>query len=448
MFKTGSPERLLGHAPYQFLILAVCLSILTACVGSKPLSTEVLVHPGTATSPMMTVTPPAYPSPLVSTESGQLATRTAQVAPTQTVLPSVGKFPDSASYIWAPVVSGLARPLWVGSAVDGSQRLFIEEQRGVVRIFSQGVLQSVPFLDIHQRVGSQGDEQGLLGLAFDPAYLQNGNFFVDYTDLHGDTVIARYRVSRDANLADAASEEILLKIKQPYPNHNGGCLAFGPDGYLYIGMGDGGSQGDPNGNGQSLTTLLGKILRIDVSPPSGYSIPSGNPFANGVGGKAEIWAIGLRNPWRFSFDASTGDLYIADVGQDAWEEIDFLPAGSPGGLNLGWNYKEGTHPYKGVPPSSLALVDPVLDYSHAEGCSVIGGFVYRGKALPEFYGVYIYGDNCSGNIWGMFKNAQGGWQSQLLFKTSYSLSSFGLDEAGELYLTDLKSGKVFRLARK
>jgi glucose/arabinose dehydrogenase len=224
-------------------------------------------------------------------------------------------------------------------------------------------------------------------------------------------------------------------------------LAFGPDGYLYIGLGDGGSAGDPQGNGQSLQTLLGKLLRIDVDQGDPYAIPADNPFASG-GGKPEIWAYGLRNPWRFSFDAQTGDIYIGDVGQNQWEEVNFLEAGSPGGVNFGWNFREGTHPYQGAPSEGLSLVDPVAEYEHSLGCSVTGGEVYRGMNLPGWEGVYLYGDYCSGNSWGLLRSADGTWQSQLLFTTGFTIASFGVDDDGEIYLLDLQQGDIYRLTKK
>ena len=358
---------------------------------------------------------------------------------TSTPAPS-GSLPDPANYDWKLIANGLDRPLDVQNAGDGSGRLFIVEQAGRIMVYQNGAVLPAPFLDIVQEVGSTGNEQGLLGLAFQPDYAHNGQFFVNYTDRKGDTVIARFKVSADPNVADAASETALLHVDQPYSNHNGGVLAFGPDGYLYAGLGDGGSQGDPSGNGQRTGVLLGKILRIDVNSGNPYSIPRDNPFGN------EVWAYGLRNPWRFSFDRATGDLYIGDVGQNSWEEIDFLPAGSPGGSNLGWNIMEGNHAYKGGDQGGL--IPPVAEYSHAEGgCSVSGGYVYRGADLPEWQGVYLYADYCSGNVWGLLQKDQGGWDNALLFSNVGRITSFGLDEAGEVFITD-HSGSVYLLAKK
>jgi glucose/arabinose dehydrogenase len=322
-------------------------------------------------------------------------------------------------------------------AGDGSGRLFVIEKVGRIRIIQDGQVLETPFMDIVERVGSDGNEQGLLGMAFHPNYPENGFFYANYTDINGETVIARYQVTADPNIADPNSEAPLLFVDQPFRNHNGGVLAFGPDGYLYAGLGDGGSAGDPNGNGQSLDTLLGKILRLDVDSGEPYAIPPDNPFGN------EIWAYGLRNPWRFSFDKLNGDLFIGDVGQGSVEEIDYIAAGTPGGLNFGWDYFEGTQPFEGTPPPDAQLVPPVAEYTHAEGgCSVTGGYVYRGS-MPEWNGIYLYADYCSGIVWGLIRPGEG-WQNQALFDTPGSITSFGQDEAGEIYIvTD--TGRVLRL---
>lgn len=362
-----------------------------------------------------------------------------------------GGIPDPNLYTWQLIINGLNAPVGLANAGDGSGRLFVLEKSGLIRIVKDGTLSPTPFLDITDRVGSQGSEQGLLGLAFHPQYRENGYFFVNYTDVNGDTVIARYQVSPgDPQSADPGSELLLLHVNQPYANHNGGEVTFGPDGYLYLGLGDGGSGGDPQGNGQSLRTLLGKILRLDVDHGDPYTIPADNPFANGTNAneaKPEIWAYGLRNPWRFSFDARTRDLYIADVGQNQWEEIDYLPAGSPGGTNFGWNYFEGNHSFNGDPPADVQIVMPVAEYDHSLGCSVTGGFVYNGAQLPDWQGVYIYGDYCSGNIWGLKRDAQGNWQNIQLYQNVARISSFGTDESGEVYLADL-TGNLFLLSKK
>ncbi len=386
--------------------------------------------------PTPSVKPPSTPLP---TLEPTLAVTATLEQPTATPIPTtVSVLPDPSGYSWQLVIDGLDKPDGLVNAGDGSGRLFILEQPGLVRILKDGALLNTPFLDLTKKVSCCG-ERGLLGLAFHPKYRENGYFYVDYTEKTGTqlyTVIARYSVSSsDTNQADPNSEARLLHIEQPYLNHNGGELQFGPDGYLYIGMGDGGSAGDPHGNGQSLQTLLGKILRIDVDHSAPYAIPPGNPFASG-GGLWEIWAYGLRNPWRFSFDKLTGDLYIGDVGQDAWEEIDFLPASSPGGENFGWNYFEGNHPYRGSPPADTKFVSPVAEYGHDVGESVSGGYVYRGADLPAWQGVYLYGDFGSGRVWGLLLLPDGSWQNAQLFETPYNISSFGVDERGELYLVN------------
>ncbi len=360
-------------------------------------------------------------------------------------IPSARTLPDPAGYAWHLVAEGFDRPVGLAHAGDGSGRIFILEQPGLIRILENGTIKETPFLDIRARVGDDENEQGLLGIAFHPNYPQNGYFFLNYTDTAGDTVIARYRVSADPNIADPATETRLLGVRQPFANHNGGGLAFGPDGCLYIGLGDGGAADDPQGNAQDLKTHLGKMLRLDVDTSAPYSIPPGNPFPESK--KPEIWAYGLRNPWRFAFDRLTGDLYIGDVGQNKWEEIDFLPANSPGGANFGWDYREGFHEFEGNPPASLALTEPVAEYGRDDGCSVTGGEVYRGRSLPAWYGVYLYGDFCSGRVWGLLRGEDGVWQTAQLFKLDTNISAFGLDETGEIYLLDL-GGSVYLLGEK
>lgn len=357
--------------------------------------------------------------------------------------------PDANQYTWRLVASGLTKPVGITHAGDGSGRLFIIEKEGLIRIARDLPFTLQPFLDIRERVGSRSSEQGLLGLAFHPKYNDNGYFFVNYTDQSGNTVIARYQVSNNnPDQADPSSESQLLYIQQPYANHNGGDITFGPDGYLYLALGDGGSGGDPQGNGQSLNTLLGKILRIDVNHQTDtaqYAIPADNPYPQSQ--FPEIWAYGLRNPWRFSFDRLTGDLYIGDVGQDQWEEINFLPAGSPGGANFGWNYQEGRHSYKGSPPVNVILLPPILEYDHNEGCSVTGGYVYRGLSMPEWQGIYLFGDFCSGRVWAAWRSPTGEWQKTLIFTELGSIASFGEDEWGEIYLVDY-DGNVYQLVKK
>lgn len=357
-----------------------------------------------------------------------------------------------------PVADGLAAPVFVGNAGDGSGRLFIIEKHGAIRIWSGGALLPQPFLDISDRVGSSGTEQGLLGLAFVPDYTRSGWFVVNYTDKNGDTVVARYHTTSDPNVADPKSEFALLKENQPAPNHNGGMLAFGPDGYLYAGLGDGGGAGDTYHNGQNMQTLLGKIVRLDVtSDPSGpYRVPTDNPWVDksylGQPVRAEIWATGLRNPWRFSFDRQTGDLWIGDVGQNTYEEVDLVKAAGKrlaGGENFGWPIMEGMHCYRnGTTCSRDGLALPVAEYPHQDGsCSVTGGYVYRGTQFPVLQGLYFYGDYCSGRIWTLRPNGKGGWQGEVALDSGLAISSFGEDEIGELYVADL-GGAVYRLVMK
>lgn len=347
--------------------------------------------------------------------------------------------------ILKPVASGLSQPLALTHA--GDERLFVTLQAGQIVILGR----STPFLDIRSLV-SCCQERGLLSVAFHPHYADNGFFYVDYTNRNGDTVIARYsRLESDPNRADPASAVILLTIAQPYANHNGGQLQFGPDGYLYIGMGDGGSGGDPENRAQNLTTLLGKLLRIDVNVDvesgSPYAIPSTNPYAHTAGVRGEIWAYGLRNPWRFSFDRLTHDLWIGDVGQDKYEEIDWQLAGG-GGENYGWRLMEGLHCYNpgGSSCPTAGLTMPVVEYTHDNGnCSITGGYRYRGARYPRMYGMYVYGDYCSGMIWGATPQHDGTVATQLLLDTTLQISSFGEDLAGELYVVDIKGGAVYQL---
>lgn len=354
-----------------------------------------------------------------------------------------------AAYHLVEVVSGLSRPLYLTHAGDGSGRLFIVEQSGQIQVLQDGELLNTPFLDVSDLISPQAlsggyTERGLLGLAFHPDYAQNGLFFINYTDRNGHTVIARYSVAADdPNRADPASAESLLYVTQPYSNHNGGHMEFGPDGYLYVSLGDGGSGGDPDGNGQNPGALLGTILRLDINSDEGYAIPDDNPFVGDETARPEIWAWGLRNVWRFSFDRATGDLYLADVGQNQWEEINFQPASSEGGENYGWNAYEGTHTYSGNQPAS-DVVMPVLEYDHSSGaCSVTGGYVYRGEAIPALQGYYLYGDWCTGTIWAARPNDTGTWQTGISLESGRPISSFGQDEAGELYLVD-HGGAVLR----
>jgi glucose/arabinose dehydrogenase len=343
-----------------------------------------------------------------------------------------------------PVTGGFSQPVAIAHA--GDARLFIVEQNGLVRIYDPPQVRTQPFLDIRPLVFNSG-ERGLLGLAFHPRYAENGFFYVNYVDRGGDTVIARFsRSATDANRADAGSLRVLLQVDQPFGNHKGGQLEFGPDGYLYIGLGDGGSGGDPDNRAQNRNELLGKMLRIDVDNGTTYGIPPSNPFVGQAGTRPEIWALGLRNPWRFSFDRFTGDLWIADVGQGEWEEINFQPATSIGGENYGWRRMEGSHcfnPQTGCDTGNL--VRPVIEYDHDHGCSVTGGYVYRGTRSRRLTGMYIYGDFCSQTIWGARPDATGQLVSQVLIQNPGPISTFGEDVNGEVYVADYSEGNLYRI---
>ncbi len=352
------------------------------------------------------------------------------------------------------VASGLTRPLFVTHAGDGSGRLFIVQQGGQILILKNGSVLPTPFLDLSGQITTTGNEQGLLGLAFHPNYAANGRFFTVYTrKSDGDVVLAEFGVSSNPDIADPSPTVLLTIEHSAHANHNGGMIAFGPDGYLYQAVGDGGGGGDPDDNGQDLTTLLGKLLRLDVDGAAPYAVPADNPFVGDPNPnvREEIWAYGLRNPWRFSFDRSTGDLFTGDVGQNAQEEIDFQPASSGGGENYGWSILEGNlcfKPSSGCTPPS-GYVPPVAVYDHgpndSNGCSVTGGYVYRGSQSPSLAGVYFYADFCKGTIWGLVRDGSN-WITGLITDTSYLISSFGEDEAGELYLTDLSGGRVVKIS--
>ena len=334
------------------------------------------------------------------------------------------------------VVEGLDFPVWLTSP-PGDSRLFVVEKGGRVVIVENGAVLTAPFLDLRGQV-STGSEQGLFSLAFHPDYFTNGRFFVNFTDPAGDTRVVEYRVSEgDPDRAEPGTARVVLAIDQPFSNHNGGLVLFGPDGMLYVGMGDGGSGGDPQGNGQNVGALLGKMLRIDVDGALPYAVPDDNPFVDTAGARPEVWAYGLRNPWRFSFDRDTGDLYIADVGQNRVEEVNAVE-GAGAGLNYGWNVMEGTdcfEPRDGCDRDGLTL--PVTEYDHGDGCSVTGGSVYRGDAIPELHGTYLYSDYCSGFVRGFrFANGQATGERRFseLEPADHSVSSFGEDAEGELYI--------------
>lgn len=375
------------------------------------------------------------------------------------------------------VAGGFELPVGITHAGDGSGRLFVLEQAGRIRLLKDGAAVDPPFLDIVERVGFPGglySEEGLLGLAFPPGFGDyKDHFYVYYTTNDGNNQLSRFRLASVPDIADPNSEEKILFLEHTYSNgHNGGQLAFGPDGYLYIGTGDGGGAYDPRDNAEKLSALLGKILRIDVEAikappisggfqvflplfgknsaapyqPAAYSIPVDNPFAGQPGARGEIWAFGLRNPWRFSFDRVTGDLYISDVGEDDYEEVNFQPASSTGGEHYGWNTMEGDHCVE-EPCNKDAYTRPVAEYPHTNDpnrCSVVGGFVYRGPDFPDVQGIYFYVDYCSGEMWGL-QHDGAGWQVQEMLDASQNFTSFGEDQAGELYLVDHHAGTVFRL---
>jgi len=363
-------------------------------------------------------------------------------------IPGPGSPPPAATGARLRVVAvGLESPLFLTSPPGDLSRQFIVEKTGRIRVLRNDALVPTPFLDISTSV-SNGSEQGLLGLAFHPRYADNGLFVVNYTNTAGDTRVSTFRVSADPDRADAGSEVVILAVDQPFSNHNGGMVAFGPDGKLYIGMGDGGSGGDPQNNGQSRNTLLGKILRLDVSATGQVSVPSDNPFVGQSGIRPEIWSYGLRNPWRFSFDRSTGDLYVGDVGQNAREEIDVATDAAQfgRGRNYGWSIMEGMACFSGSSCDRNGLTLPVLDYGHAEGCSVTGGYVYRGTALGGFAGHYFYGDYCEGWV-RSFRLSGPGVTEQLEWpslRPGGQILSFGEDARGELYILS-GSGQVFRI---
>jgi glucose/arabinose dehydrogenase len=409
--------------------LVVAVVLLAACGPATPTATPRAASPGPSAS-----TPGATPSG--SSTSGPTS------AP-----PASGPFdPAAVAVSLERVASGMDTPLAVTNAGDGSGRIFVAEQSGAIRIVRDGALVDQPFLDISDRITS-GGERGLLGLAFHPKYPEDPRFFVDYTDGNGDTQVSSFTVDPgNPDRADPGSEVKILFVTQPYANHNGGAVAFGPDGDLYISLGDGGSGGDPHGNGQSLTTALGKLLRIDIDRTEGdhrYAVPADNPFVDE--GTPEIFVYGLRNPWRMSFDRLNGDLWIGDVGQGDWEEVDVVRAGTSG-QNFGWNRMEGAHcfrPATGCEGDGLVL--PVAEYSHDSGCTVIGGVVYRGSQQAALVGGYLFADYCSGIIWAIDPAVDGAREPTVVSDTDATISSFGEDEAGEVYATDLSSGELLRV---
>jgi glucose/arabinose dehydrogenase len=419
------------------VVMVVGVGLMAACGGdtddgitvTPPVATAVSNAGTTPTAVSPDTAVPPSPEPTASSETPT------ESAPEPTVPPTA-----VSSITLAPIVTeGLSRPLYLTHAGDG--RLFVVEKRGTVVIVEAGNLLAEPFLDIRDRVDADSSERGLLSVAFHPDYGENGRFFVNYTNRDGATVISSFTVTDDPNRADPASEIILLTIPQPYPNHNGGQLQFGPDGYLYVGMGDGGAGGDPHNHGQNAGTLLGALLRLDVDQQgngANYGIPADNPYINDDSKRNEIWAIGVRNPWRFSFDRATQDFYMADVGQGEWEEVNFVAAGSGNGVNYGWNIMEGTHCYGRSDCDSTDLILPVYEYGHENGrCSVTGGYVYRGSQFPALNGLYFFGDYCSGDVWSLVTP---NGATTLVYQSNMSLASFGEDVNGELYVVDMNGG--------
>ncbi len=369
----------------------------------------------------------------------------------RTVIPSIAadSTPGPLVLKLETVATGFRRPTFVSHAGDGSGRLFVVEKAGTIRTVVGGKASPEPFFDITALVESDGNEQGLLGLAFHPAFKANGKFFVAYTAASsGANTVAEFHVPVAGGAASPTPVRTLFSIADSRSNHNGGMLVFGPDGYLYISTGDGGGGGDPDKNGQKLSALLGKILRVDVDSGAPYSVPPDNPFVGRTDARGEVWAYGLRNPWRFSFDHQTGDLWIADVGQNAIEEIDFQPAASKGGENYGWNIMEGTRcfqPSNGCEQGGLVV--PVFEYTHANGgCSVTGGYVYRGKTIPALVGRYLFTDYCDETLRTLRREGSR-WIAETVGETNGEVSSFGEDEAGEVYLVGDRDGTIYRLGR-
>jgi glucose/arabinose dehydrogenase len=435
--------------------------LLAACGATQPggtASTSATAPAGATEAPAAsTAAPSAAPAeptaapatsaaaPTSAAEATATPAQATAVASTPAEAAPTAASADSSEIKLEEAAADLKSPVFITHAGDKSNRMFVVEKKGTIAILHDGKRSATPFLDVSSLITSGGSEQGLLGLAFHPQYSSNGRFFIYYTASNGDNTLARYQVSDNPDVADPNSATVLFAQPDFAANHNGGMLAFGPDGHLYVGLGDGGGGGDPQSNGQNRSTLLGKLLRLDVSGDQPYAIPPDNPWPSGAdGARPEIWAYGLRNPWRFSFDRATGDLYIGDVGQNAHEEIDFQPAGASGGLNYGWSVREALHCFQADPCESNDMVDPVAEYSHDQGCSVTGGYVYRGAAFPSLAGVYIFGDYCSGTIWSLHRDGSGTWEQRELLDSGLSISSFGEDEAGELYVVDL-GGTLYRV---
>lgn len=372
-------------------------------------------------------------------------TPTMTPSPTPTPAPTFN--PATTAIRLEGAVRGFNAPTSVTHAGDGSGRLFVTEKFGAIRLVRAGVISPTPFLNLSALVNASSTEQGLLGLAFHPRFPQTGYFYVTYTAQNGATVLARYTVSADPDQADHASALILLTIPQPSDAHKSGALAFGPDGYLYVGVGDGDIEGDREGNAQNPNSLLGKLLRLDVDGGMPYAIPADNPLVGQPGHRPEVWALGLRNPWRFSFDRATGDLYMGDVGAERAEEINFQPATSRGGENYGWNVMEGTGCVAGASGCDRTrFIPPIIEYFHRDRCAaVIGGYVYRGSRQPALWGAYLFTDLCRNSIWALTRHSNGSWLQTLVYDQAVGPSSMGEDESGELYITDIFSGWLLRI---
>jgi len=436
-------------SPRFAILLTLLLALLAACGRSEPTPAATAIPTATAASlPAQTATAasptvePTKPAAPVET----LAVQPEQALPPPTPTSAVLFEPGKVSLGLELALDGLDTPVFATHAGDGSGRLFVLEKPG--RIVTQDQEGAVTlFLDIRERVGSSGYEQGLLGLAFHPDFARTGRFFLYYPSQSGAAVISSFQARSDLLVGDPASESILLRVEEPAANHNGGMIAFGPDGLLYAGLGDGGAANDAFGNGQNLGALLGTLIRLDVDSAAPYAIPADNPFVNRPGVRPEIWAYGLRNPWRFAFDRLTGELFIADVGQNQWEEVNLQAADSRGGENYGWPIMEGTHCFGAASCDRAGLVLPVAEYGHDQGCSITGGYVYRGAAQPQLQGAYFYGDFCSGQIWSLSRDAAGRWRSDELLRSGLQISSFGETEAGEVLVVDMR-GAVYRLVSK
>lgn len=420
----------------QLLVFCCCL-ICLACAG-----------------PAQEAAPAAVPSPAdPSEETDAAAPAATALSPPESPAPPEPALSQLELHL-EPVMDGLVKPLFATHAGDGSGRLFIVEQDGRIHVWKDGTLQPEPFLDLRGKVNREANERGLLGLAFAPNYARSLEFYVNYSGPAGQTRISRFSASpKDPDTAFPESEEIVLEVRQPAGNHNGGMIAFGPDGMLWVGMGDGGGAYDVYQTGQNPASLLGKMLRIDVGAGGtrDYAVPPDNPWTDslweGQTVRPEIWAMGLRNPWRFSFDRLNGDLWIADVGQDRFEEVHWTPAPLQGGVNYGWPVREGRHCLYGGSCPTEGLTDPVAEFPQENGvCSITGGYVYRGKRWPQAQGAYIVGDYCNGEIWAVARDPDdpSAWTVETLLDTDYRISSFGEDEEGELYLVD-HAGTVLRL---